>query len=520
VGCHVYALTKIFMDIKKHLTGDLTAGLVVFLVALPLCLGIALASGAPLFSGIIAGIIGGIVVGSLSKSPVSVSGPAAGLATIVLAGIQDLGFSAFLLSVALAGIFQIALGYMRAGSVGNFFPASVIKGMLAAIGVILVLKQVPHALGYDADFEGDESFAQTDHQNTFTEILQSLGHFSAGAIIISIISISVMILWNTKKIQQQKFFKRIPGPLVIVAMGILINVFFQTFIPNLAIEEKHMVTVPIISESSSVFSFISLPDFNALGNPKIYFTALTLAVVASLETLLAIEACDKLDPYKRITPLNHELKAQGVANVLSGLLGGLPITSVIVRSSANVSAGAKSKLSAIMHGIILLLSILLVPQLLTKIPLSCLAGILIVIGFKLAQPAIFRDVYKKGISQWLPFVVTILAVIFTNLLQGVFMGLLVAIFFILKENFREAIIVVSNERNYLMRFTKDVSFLNKGTMRRFFSNIPDHSTITIDGTQAGFIDQDIREAIIDFMETSRVKNINVELKNIQYAKSE
>jgi MFS superfamily sulfate permease-like transporter len=507
-------LTNVFMNIKKYLADDLPAGLVVFLVALPLCLGIALASGAPLFSGIIAGIIGGIVAGSLSKSPLSVSGPAAGLTTIVLAGIHDLGFPAFLLSVVLAGLLQIMLGFIRAGSVGNFFPASVIKGMLAAIGLILVLKQIPHALGYDADFEGDESFAQADSQNTFTEIFQSLEQFSAGAIIISVISIALLIFWNSDSFQRLKFFRIIPGALVVVVLGVLMNVLFNYGIPVLSIEEKHMVSVPVISSSTNIFSFITLPDLNALSNPKVYYTAITIAIVASLETLLCIEACDKLDPYRRITPLNNELKAQGVANTLAGLLGGLPVTSVIVRSSANINAGAKSKASSITHGIILLLSVLLVPVLLKQIPLSCLAGILIVIGFKLTQPAIYKDMYKKGISQFLPFIVTVLAVIFTNLLQGVFMGILVATFFILKTNFQEAIIIVNTEKDYLMRFTKDVSFLNKGTIRRIFNKIPNHASVTIDGSQANFIDQDVMETIKDFIETSKVKNIQVELKNI------
>jgi MFS superfamily sulfate permease-like transporter len=502
------------MSIKRYITDDLPSGLVVFLVALPLCLGIALASGAPLFSGIVAGIIGGIVVGSLSKSPLSVSGPAAGLTTIVLAGINDLGYPAFLLSVLLAGLLQIVLGFMRAGFVGNFFPACVIKGMLAAIGLILILKQIPHALGYDADFEGDQSFVQPDNQNTFTEILESFNQFSSGAIIISVISILVLVAWNKDLLQRYKFFRLVPGPLVVVLIGVLSNIFFINVAPALSIDEKHLVSVPVLSASSKLSSFITFPDFSMLLNPKVYITAATIAIVASLETLLSIEACDKLDPYRRITPLNRELKAQGTANAISGLLGGLPITSVIVRSSANINAGAKSKASTITHGVILVLSVILIPSILKQIPLSCLAGILIVIGFKLTAPLIYTTMYKKGISQFLPFIVTVLAVIFTNLLQGVCMGILVAMFFILKSNFQEAIIMVNTGTNYLMKFTKDISFLNKGTLRSTFSTIPNYSNITIDGSQANFIDQDIRETINDFMETSKVKNIEVKLKNI------
>lgn len=502
------------MSIKRYMAEDLPSGLVVFLVALPLCLGIALASGAPLFSGLIAGIIGGIVVGSFSKSPVSVSGPAAGLTTIVLAGITDLGFPAFLLSVLLAGLLQITLGFARAGSIGNFFPVSVIKGMLASIGLILILKQIPHGLGYDADFEGDQDFIQPDNQNTFTEILQSLNHLSTGAIVISIVSILILVGWNKNKLQQFKFFRVVPGPLVVVLIGVLLNQFFTYWLPALSIEEKHMVSLPVMSEAAGLTTFITWPDFSQLFNSKVYITGFTIAIVASLETLLSIEACDKLDPYRRITPLNRELKAQGIANTLSGLLGGLPVTSVIVRSSANINAGAKSKASTLTHGIILLLAVLLIPGVLKLIPLSCLAGILIVIGFKLTDPSVYKQMYKKGISQFLPFIVTIVAVIFTNLLQGVFMGMLVAMFFILKTNFREAIIVVHTDGNYLLRFTKDISFLNKGTLRNVFHKIPDYANVTIDGSQAKFIDQDIRETISDFMEQSKMKNIQVELKHI------
>lgn len=502
------------MNLKKYFSNDFPSGVVVFLVALPLCLGIALASGAPLFSGLIAGILGGVVVGSLSKSPLSVSGPAAGLTTIVLAAIGDLGFEAFLLSVLLAGILQIVLGFIRAGFVGNFFPASVIRGMLAAIGLILILKQVPHAFGYDADFEGDESFFQRDNENTFTEILQSLNYLSEGAIVVSVVAVLVLVLWSTNRFQQFKFFRVIPGALVVVLLGVFINFAFKAFFPSFAISDEHMVSVPVLSADASLSSFIIFPDFTAITNPKVYITAITIAIVASLETLLSIEACDKMDPYRRITPLNRELKAQGTANALSGLLGGLPLTSVIVRSSANINSGAKTKASAITHGVILLTAVLLIPTVLKQIPLACLAGILIVVGYKLTSPSLYKEMYQKGISQFLPFIVTVLAVVFTNLLQGVFMGILVAIFFILKTNFRESIILVNEKNHFLLKFTKDVSFLNKGTLREIFHKIPEDSTMIVDGSQANFMDNDIKDLIQDFVETSKVKRIKVELKNI------
>ena len=504
----------VHMSLKKYFAHDFPSGLVVFLVALPLCLGLALASGAPLFSGIIAGVVGGIVVGSLSKSPFSVAGPAAGLATIVLAAIGDLGFPAFLLSVVLAGLIQIALGFIRAGSVGNFFPASVIKGMLAAIGLILILKQLPHAVGYDSDFEGDEEFVQPDHRNTFTEIADSITSISTGAIIISVLSILILILWNRNRLQQFKFFRVIPAALIVVVIGVLLALLFENFFPSLTIQDKHMVSVPSISSGAGWSAFLTFPDFNAIVNMKVIFTAFTLAIVASVETLLSIDACDKMDPYRRITPLNRELKAQGLANILSGLLGGLPLTSVIVRSSANIHAGAKTKASAITHAVVLLLAVLLIPFALKHIPLACLAGILIVIGYKLTPLSLYREMYSRGLSQFLPFIITVLAVVFTNLLQGVFMGILVAVFFILKTNFRQAIILVSDNNNFLLRFTKDVSFLNKASLREIFHKIPADSTLIIDGSQANFVDQDIMESISDFVESSKIKNIQVELKNI------
>ncbi|MEI9919485.1 MAG: SulP family inorganic anion transporter [Bacteroidota bacterium] len=491
------------MNIKEYFSHDLLASLVVFLVALPLCLGIALASGAPLQSGLIAGVIGGIIAGSLSGSPLSIAGPAAGLTTIVIASIAELGsFEAFAFAVVLAGVLQIILGFVRAGSIGHFFPASVIKGMLAAIGLILILKQIPHAVGFDADFEGDESFFEDGGRNTFTSIMDAMGAFSGGAIIVSLLSISVIVLLERIKHKQ---ISLIPSALIAVLIGAIVGRFLD-------IDPKHLVNIPdFLHQQGPMFMY---PDFSQFNNPAIYKIALTIAIVASLETLLSIEACDKMDPYRRITSLNRELKAQGAANTLSGLLGGLPITSVIVRSSANVNAGAKTKASAITHGVILAASVLFLSSLLQLIPLSALAAILITIGYKLTTPKLYKEMYAKGISQFLPFIVTVIAIVLTNLLAGVFIGILVSVFFILKTNFQEAVIMVGDGKNYLLKFTKSVSFLNKSTIRSKFQLIPNNSTLTIDGSEAQFVDQDIKEAIRDFMETSKAKKIAVELKHL------
>jgi len=503
------------MNFRNFGSTDLRASVVVFLVALPLCLGIALASGAPLFSGLLAGIIGGIVVGSLSGSSVSVSGPAAGLTTIVAAAILDLGsFEAFLLCVALAGLIQLVLGFAKAGAIGHFFPISVIKGMLAAIGLILILKQIPHAVGYDADFEGDESFFQPDGRNTFSEILAAWDFLSPGAMVISGFSILLLILWDSKSLQKFKFFRLVPSALIVVLMGVLLNSLFNSALPYFVIEAKHLVSLPTFSRTEGVTSLLTFPDFSLWQNPKIYITAATIAIVASLETLLSIEACDRIDESHRITPLNQELKAQGIGNIISGMLGGLPVTSVIVRSSANINAGAQSRASAISHGVILMLSVLVFPGLLSLIPLASLAGILILVGYKLTKLILYKEMYHKGMSQFLPFLITILAVVFTDLLKGVFIGILVAIFFILKTNFRRAVILVSSDDNYLIRFTKDVSFLHKNSLRQAFEAVPGNTKLLVDGSNAQFVDQDIKEMVADFTMTAKTKNIELELKNI------
>jgi MFS superfamily sulfate permease-like transporter len=493
-----------------NLKNDLPSSIVVFLVALPLCLGIALASGAPMLSGLIAGIVGGIVVASFSGSQLSVSGPAAGLTTIVLSAIIQLGsYEAFLCAVVLGGLFQVILGFFRAGGIGHFFPVAVIKGMLSAIGLILILKQIPHAFGYDADFEGDEAFFQADGENTFSEIINAWNYLSPGAIIISGISILILIFWDKPAIKNHNFLKYVPGPLLVVAFGILANELFGSSIPALAINSEHLVSLPA---ASAFFQQMTFPDFSHFGNIDVYIIAVTLALVASLESLLSIEAADKLDEFKRITPLNRELRAQGIGNMVSGLLGGLPVTAVIVRSSANINAGARTKMSAILHGILLVTAVMAIPSVLSLIPFSALAAILIVTGFKLTKPALYREMFRKGWDQFLPFIITIVAIILTNLLIGIFIGIAIGLFFVLKTNFHEAISIIKDGNNYLLRLNKDVTFLNKALLRKTFERIPDDSNLVIDGGGSLFIDNDIIETIHDFVLNAPSRNIKVELK--------
>jgi MFS superfamily sulfate permease-like transporter len=524
-----------------NLQYDLPASVVVFLVALPLCLGIALASGAPILSGIIAGVVGGIFIGTCSGSNLSVSGPAAGLISIVIAAIHELGsYQAFLLAVAIGGIFQFVLGLCKAGSIGAFFPSSVIRGMLAAIGLILILKQIPHALGYDKDYEGDEAFLQQDGQNTFTEILNAASKVTPGAIIISASAIVILVLWDRPAIKKNKFLKYVPGPLVAVIAGVLLNIFFQGVSQALALQQEHLVNLEAVRNFSDFVGLFTLPDFTQISNPLIYKVAITLALVASLESLLSIEAADKLDQFKRSTPLNRELCAQGLGNTISGLIGGLPITAVIVRSSANINAGARTKLSTIVHGILLLSTVVLIPGILNMIPLSALAAILLMTGFKLTSPALYRDMFRKGIDQFLPFIVTIVAILFTDLLIGIGVGMMVGLFFVVRTNLkgshhdnkdglnenghgrfsilkkiRSAITIMKQGENYLIRLNKDVSFLNRSVLRQTFERIPEGSTLIIDGEHAQFIDADIRNTIDDFIQDAPSRNIEVKVKQVK-----
>lgn len=493
-----------------NLKYDLPASIVVFLVALPLCLGIALASGAPMLSGIIAGVVGGIVIGSLSGSNLSVCGPAAGLTTIVISALTQLNsFEAFLCAVILAGVFQLILGIVQAGTIGHFFPASVIKGMLSAIGLILILKQIPHALGYDKDFEGDEEFFQADGENTFSEIINALNYITPGAVIISVLSILILIFWDKPAIKNHKFLQYVPGPLLVVVFGVVTNWLYQINFPGLVISPEHLVALPLVGDFWGQMNF---PDFSHFTNPKVYTIALTLGLVASLETLLSIEAADKLDQFKRITPLNRELRAQGIGNMVSGFLGGLPITAVIVRTSANINAGARTKLSTIVHGGLLLSTVMLIPNILNLIPFSSLAAILILTGYKLTKPSLYRDAFRKGWDQFIPYVVTIVAILLTNLLIGIFIGIIVGLIYVLKTNFIEAITVVKHGDNYLLRLNKDVTFLNKAMLRKTFERFPDGANLVIDGGNAQFIDRDIVETLEDFILNAPSRNIQVEIK--------
>lgn len=498
----------------KNFKNDIPAGVVVFLVALPLCLGIAMASGAPLFSGLIAGMVGGLVVGCLSGSPLGVSGPAAGLAVIVLAAIKDLGgFDVFLLAVMLSGLVQIALGYLRAGVIAYYFPSAVINGMLAGIGVIIVLKQIPHAVGFDKDPEGDLSFIQSDSHNTFSELYFMLEGISLGPLFITLLSIAILILWETVLSKKHKIFKLIQGPLVAVVLGIILNKVFAGS-ESLALSAEQTVMLPIANGVSEFFGQFKFPNFSHITNPEVYITAVIIAVVGSIETLLCTEASDKQDPLRRVTPTNRELKAQGVGNFLSGLIGGLPVTQVIVRSSVNAQAGGRTKTSAVFHGFLLLLSIVLIPNLLNQIPLASLAAILFVVGFKLAKPATFKKMYSKGLSEFISFVATILGIVFTDLLVGIGIGCAVSIFFILYRNFQIPILVekeIEKDKHIVIELTEDVSFLKKASLLKVLAEIPDDRHVVIDASKNYHVHPDVIEIIEDFVISSKSRNITVEL---------
>jgi MFS superfamily sulfate permease-like transporter len=502
----------------KSLNKDFPASIVVFFVALPLCLGIALASGAPLFSGVIAGIIGGIIVGLASGSPLGVSGPAAGLAVIVLSAIGSLGsFEVFLLAVVIAGVMQLILGFLKAGVIAYFFPSSVIKGMLSGIGLLIILKQIPHALGYDAEVEGSDAFMLPDGNNTFSEILSSFDFFTPGALLISVISLAMLIVWEQVLSKKHKIFQVIPGPVAVVLFGIFMFNLFKSGALGLTLAPDQVVSLPVANSFGEFLTFFKSPDFSQITNVEVYKIAFVMAIVASLETLLCVEATDKLDPYKRVTPTNRELKAQGLGNVLSGLIGGLPITQVIVRSSANISFGAKSKMSAIFHGVFLLISAITIASYLNMIPLASLATILLMVGYKLAKPALFVDMYKLGWEQFIPFVVTIVAILLTDLLKGITAGMIVGVFFILYHRYQHSldhIESVSNEDGrevHHLVFSEQVSFFNKASVITALEKVPKNAKVTIDCRQSKIIDYDVREVIDNFRTHAELKNIDVEL---------
>jgi MFS superfamily sulfate permease-like transporter len=500
----------------KHIKNDLPASVVVFFVALPLCLGIALASGAPLFSGLIAGIIGGIVVGSLSGSKIGVSGPAAGLAAIVLTAIGTLGgYENFLVAVVLGGIIQLIFGFLKAGIIGYYFPSSVIKGMLTGIGIIIILKQIPHFFGYDSNPEGDFAFFQVDGQNTFSEILNTANNISLGATIIGFIGLGILILWSSVLSNKGKFFQIIQGPLVAVVAGI-VYYFVTNGNTKYGINATHLVSVPVPDSFDSFIGQFRFPNFNALSNPQVWVTGFTIALVASLETLLCVEATDKLDPHKNVTPTNKELLAQGTGNIISGLIGGLPITQVIVRSSANIQSGGRTKLAAIIHGFLLLISVLLIPTLLNKIPLSVLSAILLVVGYKLAKPAVFKEMVQLGWKQWIPFTVTVLGIVFTDLLVGISLGLAVGVVVILIKSFQNSHFLhiedKSNGKHRIkMTLAEEVTFFNKGAILKELDSLPRDTYLEIDVRKTRFLDYDIIEILQDFALKAKERNIDIQL---------
>jgi MFS superfamily sulfate permease-like transporter len=500
----------------NYIKNDLPASIVVFFVALPLCLGIALASGAPLFSGLIAGIIGGIIVGSLSGSKIGVSGPAAGLAAIVLTAIGSLGgYENFLVAVVLGGIIQLIFGFLKAGIIGYYFPSSVIKGMLTGIGIIIILKQIPHFFGYDSDLEGNFAFFQVDGENTFSGILKTINNISLGSTIIGFIGLGILLLWNTVLSKKGKLFQLIQGPLVAVAAGIM-YFFIMGQNSKYGISSSHLVSVPVPDNLDSFLGQFSFPNFNAITNPEIWIVAFTIALVASLETLLCTEATDKLDPHKNVTPTNRELLAQGTGNIISGLIGGLPITQVIVRSSANIQSGGRTKLATIIHGFLLLISVILIPSLLNKIPLSVLAAILLIVGYNLAKPALFVKMYKMGWKQFLPFTVTVFGIVFTDLLVGISMGLAVGIVVILIKSFQNSHFLhiedKSNGKHKIkMTLAEEVTFFNKGAILKELDSLPRETYLELDVRKTRYLDNDIVEILEDFAFKAKEREIDIKL---------
>lgn len=497
-------------DFRTSWRSDLPASIVVALVALPLCLGVALASGAPLFSGLIAGIVGGVVVGIISRSPLSVSGPAAGLTVIVFEAIESLpSYQVFLAAVVIAGIFQAVFSITRAGILSEFVPSSVITGMLAAIGLILILKQVPHAVGYDADYEGSFEFFAADGSNTLSVFWRSVTEIiTPGALIIGLVSLVFLFWWDKAKPKDGPL-RFVPGPLIVVVIGVVGNMLLGVLRPEWQLAAKHLVQVPVAKSLAEFGGLLTFPDFSAVGNAALWTTAVTLAIVASLESMLSVKAVDELDPQRRTTDKNRELLAQGTGNIVSGLLGGLPVTSVIVRSSANVDSGAESKLSTILHGFWLLLSVALIPAVLNLIPLSALAAVLIATGYKLTKPKLFIERWKQGWSQFVPFVVTVVAILFTDLLEGIVIGLAVGFAFVIARNFRTAITFACEGNDCLVRARRNLYFMHKYELQQALERVPDNADLLIDLSSTNYVDLDNVDIINAFIKGAVFRNINV-----------
>jgi MFS superfamily sulfate permease-like transporter len=503
-------------NLFSNLKSDIPASIVVFFVALPLCLGIALASGAPLFSGLIAGIVGGIIVGSLSGSKIGVSGPAAGLAAIVLTAIATLGsYENFLVAVVLGGVIQLLFGVLKAGVIGYYFPSSVIKGMLTGIGIIIILKQIPHFFGYDANPEGDFAFFQVDGENTFSDIINTINHIKLGSTLVGFIGLAILLLWDKVLSKKGKIFQIIQGPLVAVATGIIFYILTKST-DSLSIAQSHLVSVPVPDNAASFLGQFSFPNFSVITNPEVWIVAFTLALVASLETLLCVEATDKLDPNKNVTPTNRELLAQGTGNIISGMIGGLPITQVIVRSSANIQSGGRTKMSAIIHGFLLLISVMIIPRLLNMIPLSVLAAVLLIVGYKLAKPALFKKLYDLGWKQFIPFTVTVFGIVFIDLLYGIGLGLGVGIVVILIKSYQNSHFLHKegedvHDGKIKMTLAEEVTFFNKGAILKELDKLPQNSYLELDVRKTRYLDNDIIEILDDFAFKAKERNITIKL---------
>lgn len=507
---------------SARLKSDIFSSLVVFLVALPLCMGIALASGGTVIQGILSGVIGGLVIGFFSGSHTSVSGPAAGLITIVDGAIRDLGsMEVFATALFVAGLMQLVFGLLRGGILADFIPVSVIKGMLAAIGITLILKQLPHMVGYDADAFGEMEFSQLDGHNTFSELYYMLGSITPLAVLISLLGLAIQIAWERPSIKQSSWLSILPAPLLAVVIGVLVNEVAKlcdntldvtAFSGTWAIQGEHMVNVPqLLSDSGSIGRFWVSPDWSALNRIEVYQVALVLAIIASIESLLSIEAGDKLDPHKRVSPPNKELFAQGVGNTLAGLLGALPVTAVIVRTSANISSGAATKKSAIFHAIWLLAFVVFAPDLINRIPLAALASVLIFVGYKLARPSLVQAQYQKGQSAFLPFVITIVAILLTDLLIGILIGLGVGFFFVLKTNYQKSFTKKLDGKKVHFVFGQQATFINKAALKSSLNEVDDHSHIELDFSQCHFVDADIVDIIVDFAAAAKERGITIQL---------
>ncbi|MEN9756223.1 MAG: hypothetical protein RL755_410 [Pseudomonadota bacterium] len=501
----------------KNIQCDIPAGIAIFFIAIPMSLGISLACGAPLYSGLIASILGGILVSPLSGSTLGISGAAAGLVVIMLSSIESLGFSAFLLTVFIAGICQIVMGITKMGSIAHYFPSAVIKGMLSGIGAIIFIKQIPHAVGYDSDYEGDLSFFQADNYSSFSELAHMLESFSPTATAIAILSLIILIIWEQPKFKNTHFFQSLHGTLIVIIVGIICNECLRAYFPDIALKDAHLVSLPIPQKLTDLLEQMNTPDFSQLTNPVIYISAITLAFVASLETLLAVEAVDRLDVYRRVTPTNRELIVQGIANMMSGLLGGLPLTQVIIRSSISIQSGAKTQAAGFVSGVLLLIAVFLIPDWLNKIPLASLASILLVTSYKLMRPRIIMKMYDAGIYHFLPFCATIVGLIFTDFLTGILIGFACALISVIVENYKSAMYFRETHigNKIIFRLSENVSFLNKANLKQTFDHLPKDSEVIIDATRSTYLDYDVFEVIRDFKKEAPLKNIQVTLQNVR-----